>query len=183
MMGTHLALLRGINVSGKNIIKMEELRQLLLSKGFENVRTYIQSGNVFFKANIDEMEAFHIKLNNIIKEGFGIDVPVIMISKSELEFVVNNNPFFSTDEMTKNLYVSFLSKEPDELNFELLKSIDFKGDEFALLGKFLFLKYKDSAANTKLDNKIIENKLKVVSTTRNWNTANKLYKMYDETNF
>ena len=62
-------------------------------------------------------------------------------------------------------------------------ALDFKGDEFVLQERFLFLKYKESAANTKLDNKIIENKLKVVSTTRNWNTVNKLYNMYDETSF
>lgn len=182
-MNMHLALLRGINVSGKNIIKMEELKKTMISKGFFNVKTYIQSGNIFFETNIDEKDFLSIKLNEIIKESFGLDVPVIMVSKNELEFVVNKNPFLSKDETTKNLYVSFLSKEPKNGDLELLKAIDFNGDEFVLLGRFLFLKYSNSAAKTKLDNKMIEKKLNVTSTSRNWNTINNLLKIYDEANF
>lgn len=185
-MKTHLALLRGINVSGKNIIKMEEFRKLLTAIGFNNVSTYIQSGNVFFES--DKTIDFSVEISKLIKDNYGYDIKVLMVNKNDLAFVLQNNPFFekvgsSAQENTKNLYISFLSEIPKKEDYNELLALDFKGDEFVLQERFLFLKYKDSAANTKLDNKIIENKLKVVSTTRNWNTVNKLYQMYDETSF
>lgn len=173
----YLALLRGINVSGKNSIKMEDLRKLLEINGLNNVKTYIQSGNVFFES--DENTNFSKKISSIIKTHYGFDISVIMVAKSDLEFVINTNPFYDKNLETKQLYVSFLSEKPSNENFNLLKEIDFNGDLFEIKERFLFLKYADSAANTKLDNKIIEKKLQVIATTRNWNTVNKLLAMYN----
>ena len=178
-MTTHLALLRGINVSGHKMIKMDFLKKALETIGFTNVRTYINSGNIFVNADEDSAKVGFLIKQEIFKT-FGHDVPVFMITAADLKFALNNNPFYATDEETKQLYVCFLSEKPTANCIQELKDQKFKDDVFEVKETILFLKYADSAANTKLDNKIIEKKLKVTSTTRNWNTVNKLNEMFGE---
>lgn len=178
-MKTHLALLRGINVSGQKLIKMEDFRKLLENKGFINVQTYIQSGNVFFDTDENNTH-LAAKISEIILNHYGFEVTIVMIAMKDLEFVLNNNPFHIENEETKQLYISFLTEKPTSHDFEELKKCDFKNDVFTISDRFLFLKYGDSAANTKLDNKIIEKKLKVTATTRNWNTTNKLFQIFKD---
>lgn len=173
----YLALLRGINVSGKNIIKMEDFRKLLEDNSFYNIKTYIQSGNVFFESN--HSLNFSDKISTIIRDNYGYEVDVFMVSKADLEYVVQNNPFFEKNLETKQLYVAFLSELPIQENYNTLKNVDFNDDELQLIKNFLFIKYANGAANTKLDNKIIEKKLKVISTMRNWNTVNKLLENFN----
>jgi uncharacterized protein (DUF1697 family) len=178
-MKTHLALLRGINVSGHKMINMAALKKALEAIGFINVRTYINSGNVFVDSDEDSAKVGFMIKQEIFK-AFGHDVPVFMVSEDDLKFALENNPFFKEGEETKQLYVCFLTESPASNCIQELKDQNFKDDVFEVKDSFLFLKYADSAANTKLDNKIIEKKLKVVSTTRNWNTTNKLYQMFGE---
>ncbi|MCF6132002.1 DUF1697 domain-containing protein [Flavobacterium wongokense] len=178
-MKTHLALLRGINVSGHKMIKMDLLKKALEAIGFNNVRTYINSGNVFVDSNEDSAKVGFMIKQEIFKV-FGHDVPTFMVSEADLKFALENNPFYKEGKETKQLYVCFLTEKPTPNSIQELKDQDFKGDVFEVKESFLFLKYADSAANTKLDNKIIEKKLKVSSTTRNWNTTNKLYQMFRE---
>ena len=178
-MPTHLCLLRGINVSGHKMIKMDLLKKALEAIGFENVRTYINSGNVFVDSDEDSAKVGFMIKQEIFKT-FGHDVPVFMVSEAELRFVLENNPFYKETAETKQLYVCFLSEKPAPNSIQELKDQKFKDDVFEVKENIVFLKYADSAANTKLDNKIIEKKLRVTSTTRNWNTTNKLYGMFQE---
>ncbi len=179
-MKRHLALLRGINVSGHNMIKMEALKTTLETIGFTNVVTYIQSGNVFVETEEESGFSVGFKIKQEIYKTFGHEVPVIVIGKQDLELCLTNNPFLKDKEIdTKKLYVAFLSKEMSNTAINELKISQFKPDEAVVDGNKIFIKYDVGAGNTRLDQKYIEKKLNVVATMRNWNTVNKLLEMYE----
>jgi uncharacterized protein (DUF1697 family) len=176
---THLALLRGINVSGHKMIKMEALKKALESIGFTNVVTYIQSGNVFVTTNEESPSKVGFLIKQEIFKSFGHDVPVIVIGKDDLQACLDRNLFLNEAEIDlKKLYVSFISSELPENMITQLNLNFIKPDEIQLDGKRIYLKYDISPAKTKLDNKWIEKSMNVVSTTRNWNTVNKLLEMF-----
>ena len=109
-MTTHLALLRGINVSGHNMIKMEALKAMLENMGFQNVRTYLQSGNVFVDTEEESASKVGFMIKQEIFKVFGHEVPVVMITKENLESCFANNPFLKEKDIdTKKLYVAFIS--------------------------------------------------------------------------
>jgi uncharacterized protein (DUF1697 family) len=180
-MHTHLALLRGINVSGHNMIKMDVLKSTLEDMGFQNVQTYIQSGNVF----IDSDEESQAKIAFIIKQEiyrvFGYDVPIIVISKADLQACFTNCNFLKEKDFdTKKLYVAFVSKELKSDNINDLKMSQIKPDEVQIDKTRIFIKYHIGAGKTRLDQKYIEKKLNLTATIRNWNTVSQLLKMYEE---
>lgn len=177
----HLALLRGINVSGHNMMKMEALKSMLEKIGFTNVITYIQSGNVFVETEDESGFGVGFKIKQEIFKTFGHDVPVIVINKNDLEMCLKNNPFLKDKDVdTKKLYVAFISKELPSSAINELKISQFKPDEAVIDGNKIFIKYDVGAGKTRLDQKYIEKKLNVTATMRNWNTVNKLLEMYDE---
>jgi uncharacterized protein (DUF1697 family) len=171
-MTTHLALLRGINVSGHKMINMVALKKAMEVIGFTNVETYIQSGNVF----VDTEEESPAKVGFLIKQEifkeFGHDVPVIVIGQEDLQACLDRNNFLNALEVD-------LKKLPENMITQL--NLNFiKPDEIQLDGKRIYLKYDVSPAKTRLDNKWIEKNMNVMSTTRNWNTVNVLLKMFQE---
>ena len=176
----YLALLRGINVSGHNMIKMDALKKMLENMGFQNVETYIQSGNIFFDSEEENAASVGFKIKQEISKVFGYDVPVIMVSKTDLELCFKNSPFLKEKECdTKKLYVTFISKELSPLAINDLKISNFKPDEVAIDSSRIYIKYAIGAGKTNLDQKYIEKKLNVVATIRNWNTVTKLLEMYN----
>lgn len=177
----HLALLRGINVSGHKMIKMEELRKALESIGFTNVSTYIQSGNVFVESNEESAAKVGFLIKQEIFKTFGHDVPVIMVTKDDLQACLERNEFLNESDVDlKKLYVSFISSELPENMITQLNLNFIKPDKIQLDGRRIYLKYDISPAKTKLDNKWIEKNMNVVSTTRNWNTVNKLLELFGD---
>ncbi len=179
-MTKYLALLRGINVSGHNMIKMDALKKILENMGFQNVETYIQSGNVFFESEVENAASVGFKIKQEISKVFGYDVPVIMISKTDLELCFKNNPYLKEKECDiKKLYVAFISKELTAAAINDLKISNFKPDEAAIDSNRIYIKYAIGAGKTNLDQKYIEKKLNVVSTIRNWNTVTKLLEIYN----
>ena len=180
-MKTHLALLRGINVSGHNIIKMELLKSLLEEIGFTNVRTYIQSGNVFIDTDEENPSAVGFKIKQEIFKKLGFEVPVIVVSKEDLKATFEKNPFLNEKEADlKKLYVAFVSKDLDQNSIHELKMSQVKPDEAVIDSKRIFIKYAVGAGKTRFDQKYIEKKLNVTATIRNWNTVTKLLEMYNE---
>ncbi len=178
-MKTHLALLRGINVSGHNMIKMDTLKNLLENAGFQNVRTYIQTGNVFIDSEEDQAASVGFKIKQEIFKVLGLDVPVVMISKSDLQACFINNSFVMEKECDfKKLYVAFVSKELQGSTINDLKISQFKPDEAQIDGNRIYIKYAIGAGNTRLDQKYIEKKLNVIATIRNWNTVINLLALY-----
>ncbi|MEY4835999.1 MAG: hypothetical protein RI980_2114 [Bacteroidota bacterium] len=179
-MTKYLALLRGINVSGHNMIKMDALKKMLENMGFQNVETYIQSGNVFLESEEENAASIGFKIKQEIAKVFGYDVPVIMVSKSDLELCFKNNSFLKEKACdSKKLYVAFISKELTPSAINELKISNFKPDEAAIDTTRIYIKYAIGAGKTNLDQKYIEKKLNVVATIRNWNTVTKLLELYN----
>ncbi|WP_456312219.1 DUF1697 domain-containing protein [Pseudomonas shirazensis] len=179
-MTTHLALLRGINVSGHNMIKMPALKTMLENIGFENVRTYLQSGNVFVDSDEDASKVGFMIKQEIFKV-FGHEVAIIVITKEDLELCFKNSPYIKEKDIdTKKLYVAFVSTLLKKENINDLKISQFKPDEASIDGNRIFIKYDLGAGKTRLEGKYIEKKLNVIVTMRNWNTVTNLLAMYDQ---
>ncbi|WP_445712689.1 DUF1697 domain-containing protein [Flavobacterium sp.] len=179
-MKTHLALLRGINVSGHNMIKMDALKTVLENAGFQNVQTYIQSGNVFVDSEEEHGASVGFKIKQEIFKELGLEVPVVVISKEDLEACFKNNSYLKEkDYDTKKLYVAFISKELSSGALNDLKISQFKPDEAAIDKSRIYIKYAVGAGKTRLDQKYIEKKLNVTATIRNWNTVTTLLEMFD----
>lgn len=176
---TYIALLRGINVSGQKIIKIDELSKLFEDLGFKNVKTYIQSGNVVFNSKIESSEKIVKSVEKKIKEVFSFDVTVIIRTGDEFRKIIQTNPFLKT-KLVDKLYVTFVSNIIDNKYLEKLHKYKSESEEFRLIGKEIYLYYPDGYGRTKLTNNIIESKLGVKATTRNWNTVNKLFEMSKE---
>lgn len=182
-MTTHLALLRGINVSGHNMIKMDALKSTLEKIGFQNVQTYIQSGNVFVTTEEENAAKVGFIIKQEIFKAFGYDVPVIILTVADLQACFTNNPYMKEKVVdTKKLYVAFISKELRPESINELKISQFKPDEAQIDGNRIFIKYAVGAGKTRLDQKYIEKKLNLTATIRNWNTVTQLLKMYEESN-
>ncbi len=180
-METFVAILRGINVSGRKNIKMEELRTVMEDAGFGDVTTYIQSGNILFRALADDMQKLAAKVENVITEHFGEAIPVVIRSAGQLRRIFTENPFLSRpliDE--KKLHVTFLSAEPDTALAEKLSTRQYLPDEFVPAGKEIYLYCPGGYGRTKLNNTFFETKLKVTATTRNWKTVAKLLELGGE---
>jgi uncharacterized protein (DUF1697 family) len=174
-MQTYIAILRGINVSGKNMIKMPELQTLFEGLGFNKVKTYIQSGNVIFKAAAKNSSEIEKLIEEKIFEKFSLKVPVLVKTKDEVDEVLQNNPFVkATNVDVSKLHATFLSKEPEQANIDKISKDQYLRDEFILKGSTIYLHCPNGYGNTKLNNNFFESKLKVTATTRNWKTVNEL---------
>lgn len=172
-MPTYIALLRGINVSGKNKLPMAGLRALAETLDFQQPKTYIQSGNLIFHSEEEDQKLFAENLSKGIQEKFGFDVPVLILSQQELEDILKNNPFLIKEQDDK-LHVSLLAEEPSTANLKKLEGVDKGREEFVLKGKTLYLFMPDGYGRAKLTNNFLEGRLKVSVTTRNWKTMNML---------
>jgi uncharacterized protein (DUF1697 family) len=180
-MTTHLALLRGINVSGHNMMKMEALKIMLESLGFQNVRSYLQSGNVFVDTEEESASKVGFMIKQEIFKVFGHEVPTIVIAKHDLELCFKNNPFIKEKDIDiKKLYVVFVASVLKKENIHDLKISQFKPDEAVIDENRIFIKYAVGAGKTRLELKYIEKKLNVIGTIRNWNTVTNLLRMYEE---
>ncbi|MES2543426.1 MAG: DUF1697 domain-containing protein [Bacteroidota bacterium] len=180
-MTTHLALLRGINVSGHNMIKMDALKTALENMGFQNVQTYIQSGNVFIDSEEKNGPSVGFAIKQEIFKTFGYDVPIVVITEEDLKNCFKNNTYLKGKDVdTKKLYVAFISKELNASAINELKISQFKPDEASIDSSRIYIKYDIGAGKTRLDQKYIEKKLNVTATIRNWNTVTKLLEMFKE---
>lgn len=181
IMTTHLALLRGINVSGHNMIKMDALKTTLENIGFQNVQTYIQSGNVFVETEEESPAKVGFLIKQEIFKVFGHEVPVVVIGKDDLEACFRNNSFLKEKDMDiKKLYVAFVSIALRSDNINDLKMSQVKPDEATIDANRIYIKYAVGAGKTRFDQKYIEKKLNVIATIRNWNTVTQLLKIYEE---
>lgn len=170
---SHVALLRGINVGGKNELPMAALRACFEALGCEDVRTYIQSGNVVFRAPsaLGLADAVTARL----RERHGLEVPVILRSADALVQARDACPFRS--EAPRSRHVMFLSARPPAAKVEALDPDRSPGDRFAVLGREIFLCCPNGVGRTKLTNAWFDRQLGVVSTARNWRTLETLIEM------
>lgn len=170
-MKTYIILLRGINVSGKNKLPMEELRKILNNLGFQNVQTYIQSGNIILSSEEGKSEVCQ-KIQEGILQKFGYDIPVLARTPNEWKKVIDNYPF--SIENHKIVAFAFLDSIPKETDIEIKGQ---KEDKFKVVKDVVYLYCPSGFGKTKLTNKTLETKLKVTATTRNFKTTMKLLQM------
>lgn len=174
---TYLALLRGINVGGNNKLSMQHLVKLFSEAGCRDIRTYIQSGNVVFKAAPALAADLGTELSQRILEHAGLRVPVVMRTRDELAGVVLRNPFLESGADPAALHVMFLADQPSAQAIEGLDPRRSPSDSFAVIGREIYLHCPDGLARTKLTNAYFDAKLETTSTCRNWRTTLKLLEM------
>ena len=176
----NIALLRGINVGGKNKLPMKELAALFVDAGCEEVRTYIQSGNVVFRTGSADAGDIASIISASILDRFGYQVPVIVRTAGELEGIAQGNPFVKAGAETDKLHVMFLAELPDSASVEALDPARSPGDEFAVVGREVYLHCPNGVARSKLTNSYFDSKLSTTSTSRNWRTVGKLLELAAE---
>lgn len=180
-MKTYIALLRGINVSGKNQIRMEELKARMLEINLENVRTYIQSGNLIFNHIGSSHTEFESMIADKIATDFGFNVPVMVKTAVEIDEAIENNPFISTYlSHIDKLHITFLSGIPEENSVSELLAVTDPSDKFIISGDTVYLYCPNGYGSTMFSNTFFEKKLKRTATTRNWKTMLKLAEMMKE---
>jgi uncharacterized protein (DUF1697 family) len=177
MAATHVALLRGINVGGKNMLAMTALAKRFTDAGCQDVVTYINSGNVVFRATAALAKKLPAVMTAAIAKHHDLEIPIVLRTAAELAAVVTANPFVAAKVPLKELYVGFLGKAPDAAAIAQLDPKRSPPDEFRVIGGEIFLRYCNGAGTTKLTNAYLDAKLATVSTVRNWNTVLKLHEL------
>ena len=177
-MNVFICLLRGINVSGKNIIKMNALRSSFEKLGAQNIQTYIQSGNVVFQHPETETADLEKRITDQVLSDFGLVVPVMVLNKEQLQKIVSKN-MFATEAIKEisSLYVTFLSGKPLADGLKSVASFKAEHEQISFSDEAVYLYCPKGYGKTKLNNNLLENKLKVQATTRNWKTTLKLLEM------
>jgi len=176
----YAALLRGINVGGKNQVAMKDLVALFATCGCGDVRHYLQSGNIVFAAGAELVKRLPGMLSVRMEECFGRQFPVVLRSAEELAEVAANNPFLKAGQDPDTLHVAFLEQAPGEERAARLYPDRSPGDEFVVRGAEIYLYVPNGMAKTRLTNLYFDTKLETVSTMRNWNTVLKLRAMTQE---
>lgn len=176
-MHTYISLLRGINVSGKHTLPMMALKKLYHTIGAEEITTYIQSGNVVFKASGGTATTFAQDISKAIKEEFGYTIQVLVHKTAFFEKIIANNPFKVQDPRT--LYVTLLGHEVGPaLSKSLANSSQIEEqDRYSLQGSVVYVHCPNGYGKTKLHNGFFEAKTKTWATTRSWRTLGNLVEL------
>jgi uncharacterized protein (DUF1697 family) len=174
VVATYAALLRGINVGGNKRIAMADLRSLVEGLGHESVKTHLQSGNVVFASPKRSDAAIAAGMEKAIKAELGMDVSVMVRRANELAAVLKAAPYGTRTSDHKRLHVAFLSEKPRAAAVKGFGIENFAPDEMTVIGREAYLLYPDGYARTKLTNAVLEKKLGVRATSRNWRTVEAL---------
>jgi uncharacterized protein (DUF1697 family) len=171
-----VALLRGVNVGGHRI-RMPDLIELFGAAGCEDVKTYVQSGNVVFRHNQRSDQALIDDLEKRMKAEYGFAVPVILRHQDEWQAVLDDNPY-PVDEPTK-LHVVFLASKPPAKALDVVDRGAFEPEQFTLIGRHIYLHLPEGMGRAKLPPKLdIKG---VVGTARNWRSVTKLAELVQAT--
>lgn len=155
------------------MIKMADLKALYEKLGFNNVQTYIQSGNVVFESTETDTKKLEQQIFDGIQKQFGFEVPNLILAPQEIEIALANNPFKDIEKM----YFTFLADSPTQENIDKLYTYQFEEEYYELIGKVVYFHCPNGAGRAKMSNNFFESKLKVMATSRNLNTTKKLLEM------
>jgi uncharacterized protein (DUF1697 family) len=158
---------------------MPALREALGAAGFDNVRTYLQSGNVVLSSPAAAAELAH-EGRRVIADRLGLDIEVIVRTRRELALVVKRNPLGRVADNPKRYQVSFLAEKPDRATVEKLSELRADREEFVHMGRELYAWHPEGVARSKLWNALAGPKLGVPATARNWTTITQLLTMAEE---
>ncbi|MGQ0542428.1 MAG: DUF1697 domain-containing protein [Blastocatellia bacterium] len=170
----YVALPRGINVTGSNMIKMTELKAAFESLGFDNVNTYINSGNVAFDSKKITEAVIVKKIARVVEELAGKPISIMVREQKDILRVLENNPFDGQFESHKEMHVLFLNEELTEENKKILTENVPPPERFSVAGREIYCHLPLGVADSYLGRGLFERKLKVSVTARNWRTVEKL---------
>lgn len=176
MPSTYVALLRGVNIGGKNKLPMKDLAAIFQKSGCSNVRTYIQSGNVIFECPTS-VRRLQQTVGSAIEDKFGFSPSLVLRRLGDLEDLVKNNPFLKAGAQEPELHVVFLADAPKTTDIAKLDQYRLPPDDFAVRGKQIYLRLPNGAGRSKLASVPFHTKFNTVATARNWRTVNKLIEM------
>jgi uncharacterized protein (DUF1697 family) len=176
-MTVHVALLRGINVGGKNRLPMQSLSALFTDAGCTDVQTYVRSGNVIFGATSSLARRIPAAIQKAIAVQFGLTIPVVTRTAAELRDAAKHNPFLPKESDTETLHIAFLAGRPTPAKVATLDPDRSPPDEFAVRGREIYLWLPNGVARTKLTNAFFDSRLGTTSTLRNWRTVLKLVEL------
>jgi uncharacterized protein (DUF1697 family) len=173
----YIALLRGINVGGNTMISMAELKKTLTGLGFENVVSYINSGNLAFDTRKTEENKLVARLEKAIAKEFGKMVSVMVREQAHIERVLANNPYDGEFESHKEMHVLFLASElAPEAKQSLADAVP-TGERFSVIGREIYCHLPMGVADSYLGRGQFEKLVKVAVTARNWRTVQKLVEL------
>jgi uncharacterized protein (DUF1697 family) len=181
-MQTYITFLRGVNMTGHNTIKMNELSALFTSLGYSDVETYIQSGNVIFNVSDDNSSsALSENIESAILKRFKYTVPAIIRTYKELKELCLFNPFINELNFDPSkMAILFLHEEPSDNQINKVAGIDYPPDKFKIIGKEIFLYCPNGFGKTKLYTNFFEKKMSVTGTARNWKTITTLLEIMEK---
>jgi uncharacterized protein (DUF1697 family) len=168
---TFVALLRGINVGGRTLIRMAALRELIEALGFEDVETYIQSGNVIFDSPDADAKQVARRIEEAMERGHGLRPAVILRTPRDLGRIAKTSPFLAAGAPAAKLHVVFLDRAPAKSATTKLDPDRSPGDEWSLRGRDLYLHLPEGAGRSKLTLDYLERTLGVRGTQRSWKTV------------
>jgi uncharacterized protein (DUF1697 family) len=175
-MNTFIALFRGINVGGNNILPMRDLVKVLEGLGLKNVKTYIQSGNVVFQSVNTNAFELSQEISATIEITHGFAPQVLLLGMKELQDAIASNPFPEGEREPKTLHLFFLDSIPQNPDLETLESIKTDSEQFELINKVFYLHAPDGIGRSKLAAKV-EKAVGVAATARNWRTVSEVMSM------
>jgi uncharacterized protein (DUF1697 family) len=175
----HIVLLRGINLGSRNRIAMPALRDALTDAGFDDVRTYLQSGNVVVGSTATP-ESVATKCHRVIQDEFGLDIAVVVRSRAQLAQVVRRNPLAEVAKNPKRYQVSFLSAKPSAAVVRKLEGLAVGEERLVAIGRELYAWHPAGVGRSKLWAGLAGQGLGVVATARNWTTVTSLLELADE---
>jgi uncharacterized protein (DUF1697 family) len=174
-----VALLRGVNVGGKNLLPMRDLARDLEDIGCQSVTTYIQSGNVVFSMSGVKAPQLAERIGQTILDRHGFQPQVHLLTVNDLEKAVSLNPFPDASADPKTLHLAFLSEKPAPAKLRSLDTVKAASERYSLVGKFLYVHTPEGVGRSKLAASL-ERLLGVSATARNWRTVNKLLALAQE---
>ena len=175
-MNTYIALFRGINVGGKHMVSMKDLKLLLEKHGCVDARTYIQSGNAVFRSSVADPERLATRLTDAVSRSHGFAPRVLVLTADELQRAVTANPFPDATENPGSLHLFFLFDQPVKPDLKVIEAFRAKSERFALKNRVFYLHTPEGLGTSKLAARGL-GLLGVEATARNWRTVTTLIEM------
>jgi uncharacterized protein (DUF1697 family) len=176
-----ISMLRGLNLGNHNRVKMDALRALYASLKLRDPQTYIQSGNVIFETQEQDLARLAKRIGNGVEQTFGFRCDVVVRTASELRSAIARNPFAARPGIDPSkLLVTFLASHPGPEARERLLGIKADPEELRIDGSELYTYYPNGIGRSKLQMAVIERALKISGTGRNWTSVTKLLEMAEK---
>lgn len=177
-MNSYVVFLRGVNVGGNATINMKELVSILENNRFYKVRSYINSGNIALQSDKSSQQLSGI-IKKLILKHYNVSVEAIIKTKEELTGIISKSPFKKDENDYSKRLVAMLSGSINKSKESILLNDANIREAYYIDNDVIYIYYKDGAGKSKFSNNYIENKLKVSSTSRNWNTLLKMREIMD----